>query len=561
MGDSNVFDMAIVGGGLAGLTAGLRAAELGLRTVLLEQGDGADYPCNSRHSGGIVHIGFFDPFRPAEELAGIVRQLTDNEARPELVGTLTRNGARMITWLGEKGARFMRFNQQEGYRWCMAPPRALRAGIDWKDRGPDQLLRSLATQFVGLGGTMRLRTRATGLVMQDGACIGIKGESDGREEVWSARHCLLADGGFQSDRDLFEQHIGRDFTAVFQRGARTGLGAGLRMATSAGAALTETNRFYGHVLCRDARHNDQVWPYPEVDAIATAGLVVDGTGRRVVDEGRTGVFLANALASFPAETVFHAIFDQAIWDGPGTSARIPANPLLERAGGTVLRADTLVELAAKIGVPAAALTETLDGYNGALADGTLDQLGVPRSGRIQPHPIGQPPFMAIPICPGITYTMGGLAIDEHAQVLNKAGQPIKGLLAAGATTGGLEGGRNAVYIGGLIKAGVFGLVAAERAAALRDGGATPAAAAPMPTAAPAKHGLARFPILRATLRYGTPAAAALGLLVALCVSFAAWPSLGLVSMIPAVVLGAVAAVAILAFAELVRLITELLIPD
>ena len=97
--------------------------------------------------------------------------------------------------------------------------------------------------------------------------------------------------------------FGPPFGAVFQRGARTGKGAGLEMAKAAGAALTETNRFYGHLLCSDALTNDRVWPYPELDAIATSGLVVDGSGKRVVDEGRTGIFIANALAAVPAESV------------------------------------------------------------------------------------------------------------------------------------------------------------------------------------------------------------------------------------------------------------------
>ena len=60
-------DVVIVGAGLAGLTAGVRAAELGLRPIVLEMGDGTQYPCNSRMSGGILHIGFHDPFRPPEE--------------------------------------------------------------------------------------------------------------------------------------------------------------------------------------------------------------------------------------------------------------------------------------------------------------------------------------------------------------------------------------------------------------------------------------------------------------------------------------------------------------
>ena len=61
-----------------------------------------------------------------------------------------------------------------------------------------------------------------------------------------------------------------------------------------------------------------------------------------------------------------AVFDQTIWDGPGTSARIPANPLLEKAGGTILRANSVEELADKMGVPAKDLLETLGQYNTAL---------------------------------------------------------------------------------------------------------------------------------------------------------------------------------------------------
>jgi fumarate reductase flavoprotein subunit len=560
------YDLIVIGGGLAGLTAAVRAAELGLRPIVLEQGDGEDYPCNTRQSGGILHIAFHDPFRPAPELAGIIAKMTDGEAQSNLAVALSANGSRLISWLQDHGARFMRFNQQEGYRWCMAPPRALRAGIDWKERGPDMVLRRLARQLAQLGGRLQLRTRAIELVMEGASCIGARTETGGHEKTWLAPYCLIADGGFQSNRALYEQHIGPDFGAVFQRGARTGKGAGLEMAKAAGAALTETNRFYGHLLCSDALTNDRVWPYPELDAIATSGLVVDGSGKRVVDEGRTGIFIANALAAVPAESRFHVIFDKAIWDGPGTSARIPANPLLEQAGGTVLRADTLENLAAMIGVPPSALAETVHGYNAALANGALGQLAVPRSEKIKPHKIAETPFMAIPLIPGITYTMGGIAIDEHAQVLDRNGAAIPGLFAAGATTGGLEGGENAVYIGGLIKAGVFGLIAAERIAVLQRQLATPAAiqqperdsASPAPEV---PRGLARYPVLSATLRYGRPAAFAIAIAVTLLITWLGWSPLGLVAPLLAVLIGAIVAFAILSYTELVRLITELLMPE
>jgi fumarate reductase flavoprotein subunit len=77
--------------------------------------------------------------------------------------------------------------------------------------------------------------------------------------------------------------------------------------------------------------------------------------------------------------------------------------------------------------------------------------------------------MAIPICPGITYTMGGIAINGHGRVLRPDGSVITGLYAAGSTTGGLEGGGRVGYVGGLVKAGVMGLRAGEHVAQARAG--------------------------------------------------------------------------------------------
>ena len=61
----------------------------------------------------------------------------------------------------------------------------------------------------------------------------------------------------------------------------------------------------------------------------------------------------------------------------------------------------------------------------------------------------------------MTYTTGGLLIDSACRVLNEQGAPIPGLYAAGCSTGGLEGGKNRTYVGGLVKSSVTGLRAAE----------------------------------------------------------------------------------------------------
>ena len=74
------------------------------------------------------------------------------------------------------------------------------------------------------------------------------------------------------------------------------------------------------------------------------------------------------------------------------------------------------------------------------------------------------PFYAAPACPALTSTFGGIAIDQHGRVKKKSGGTIPGLYAAGSTCGGVEGGPEVGYIGGLIKALVFGMLVAEHVA-------------------------------------------------------------------------------------------------
>ena len=221
-----------------------------------------------------------------------------------------------------------------------------------------------------------------------------------------------------------------------------------------------------HILCQDALTNEKLWPYPWLDELVMAGLVVDRAGVRVVDEGRGGVHVTNRIAKLDDPLGTTVIFDRPIWNGPGTESIIPANPHLPRVGGTIVEADTLEGLAEKLGIPADRLEATVAAYNAAVDAGDTAGLTPPRStGRARPFPVRQGPFMAIRLVAGMTYTMGGIAIDDHGRVRREDGTPIGGLFAAGATTGGLEGGDAIGYVGGLTKSSVTGLRAAEAAAA------------------------------------------------------------------------------------------------
>jgi fumarate reductase flavoprotein subunit len=328
------------------------------------------------------------------------------------------------------------------------------------------LLRSLVDHLGKHGGAIERGVRAIALEPRaDG--IDVVAQRAGREERRHAKAVVIADGGFQANAELFRAHIGPRPELVKQRGAANAHGDGARMAQAAGAALTRLDRFYGHLLAQEAMTKDTLWPYPQLDSLAVAAIVVNRTGVRPYDEGAGGVELANRIAASADPSAATIVFDAAIWDGPGRASRIPTNPHLETGGATIFRAQTIGGLAEALGVPADALARTIADYNAALEGQRTQALSPPRRVDLyQAWPIRTAPYMAVRVCAGITHTMGGIAIDAHARVLREAGGIVERLYAAGTCTGGLEGGgTHGGYVGGLCRAGIFGLRAAEHAAA------------------------------------------------------------------------------------------------
>ena len=152
---------------------------------------------------------------------------------------------------------------------------------------------------------------------------------------------------------------------MLQRGAANGRGDGLLMAIAAGAATAGLSKFYGHVHMR-CLSPTRLWPpAPELDGVAASSLVVRPDGNRIADEGLGGISIANALARLDDPACATLICTAAIWDGPAKAGRIPANPFLERFGGELIRAESMTELAAKSGIPAAPLLATVPDYSDA----------------------------------------------------------------------------------------------------------------------------------------------------------------------------------------------------
>ena len=461
-------DLIIIGGGLAGLTTANRALELGLRPIVLEKGKEADYACNSRYSGGLFHVAFKDVTKPVEDIEAAVKAsgelIPPHPGSDNVQSIMSEDAAKALAWLRQERGKFIKGGQPEFMRWMLAPPRPRGAGLDWKGRGPDVLLRRLTEALQKAQAAPRLGWRATEPIIENNCLSGVIADGPNGKETIRAPAVVIADGGFQANMELMQRYISPNPEALLQRGGGTGIGDGLKIAETAGAALVGLDSFYGHLLGRDAIQNPKLWPYPVVDTIARSAILVNQAGQRFTDEGLGGVSMANAVARLVDPLSSVVIFDDETWTGVAADNRYPPcmNPVYENAGGKVFSAPSLNELSMELGINPDGLSHTVETWNDAVDTANFSNLSPQRSPQIfKPEPIRKPPFRAIPVIAGITYTMGGIAINRDARALSEVGDPIAGLYAVGSASGGIEGGKSSAYIGGLAKAVITGLRAAE----------------------------------------------------------------------------------------------------
>ena len=462
MVESQVYDVAVIGGGFAGLTVANRVASRGLKPLVLEAGSADKYECNSRVCTGALHVAFRHPEDPPEELLDTIVGTSGGTARSDLARSLTAHAAAVIAWMREEGCDFVQHPRRSYGLPMMAPAREMRPGLDWEHSGPNRFLCSLADKLVARGGELRRSSRVTRILLGSTGVTGVEVRTAGAREEITARAVVIADGGFQADTDLLGRHICGQPDKLYQRNMRTGRGDGIRMAMEVGAATIGLDKFYGHVLSRAAFEKDNLWPYPQLDVICAKGIVVTPDGRRFCDEGLGGIHLANEIAALPDPLAATAIFDARVWDDARETDIVPPNPSLVENGGTLLKAQSLHELADVAGLDGTGLAMTVSAFNEHVHRGDCGQLSPSRrTSTYEAISVEEPPFYAAPLCAGITVTSGGVCADGCGRVLDGDACPIPGLFAAGSTVGGLEGGPETGYVGGLIKAFGIGFIAGE----------------------------------------------------------------------------------------------------
>ncbi len=480
-------DVLVVGTGMAGWTAARRAQQLGLDVVAIDKGEGPG-ASNARMSMGFMNAAYMDIRENSDVLKTYADEVTSGLARAELVEVWAENCARTIDWLAGENIVAGLLPELRN-RLYLLPFRLTPQGLAEYDRerGPDKALTSHMTHFVGQGGVYLSDSRAIELLVDSlGRVGGAKVQTpDGTRDI-RAHNVVLSDGGFQANPELLRKYVGPSADKMKLRSMSSQTGDGLSMALRLGAAVDNMSYFYGHMMHLDSLTNDQLWPYPVLDALIADGILVNRQGQRFVDERVAGEGMSRLAMSGvgrgkrrwpergPARHLRHtgcgvvatAGSGQGAWRVSGHTS--PVNDAIVQGGGTVHRADSLAELARQAGIDPHGLVATVDEFNAAVVAGKTAELAVPRSAK--PEPLVAAPFYAMPSVAGITFTLGGVRINRNGQVQHEDGRTIPGLYAAGGTAGGLGGGPRGGYLGGLACATVFGLVSAEHIAASKQPG-------------------------------------------------------------------------------------------
>lgn len=484
-------DVLVIGAGNAAMCAALSARENGAEVLVLERAPKKERGGNSAFTAGAIRFAY----NGLEDLKTVVTDLTEEEIAntdfgtyteeqfyddmcrvteyrtdPVLADILVSKSLETMQWMRSKKVRFTPIYGRQAFKvdgkfkfWGGLTVEAVGGGPG--------LVNALHEAAEREGIKVIYNAHAKELIHDDEGVHGVRARIDGKTTEIRAKAVVLACGGFQANTEMRTRYLGPGWELAKVRGTRYNTGDGIKMALEAGA------RPYGHWSGCHAVGWD--FNAPEFGDLAVGdgfqkhsypfGIMVNANGERFVDEGAdfrnyTYAKYGRVILQQPGQFAWQ-IFDQKVIHLLRDEYRIKQV--------TKVKADTIEELAEKLeGVNKERFLETIKEYNASIKkdvpfnpnikDGRCTVgLKIPKSNWA--NTIEDGPFEAYQVTCGITFTFGGLKINEHAEVQDAADESIPGLYAAGELVGGLfyfnyPGGT------GLMAGAVFGKIAGASAA-------------------------------------------------------------------------------------------------
>jgi len=441
-------DVVVVGAGAAGLSAAIEAAENGAKVLVLEKretiGGNTSISTAWMNAAG---TSIQKQFGVLDDSPDIHFEDTmkggDYKNDPKLVRILVDEAPKAVEWLKSLGAPFPDLTLSGGSS-------KKRSHMITREYGAG-LIKLLYENAIKKGVTIRTGTKVINLcvdVVDDTRIVRgvIVKDKNGNIKCIKARAIILACGGFGANPELVERYDPslKGFATTNIPDASTG--ECMIMAMQYGADTANLNYIQIHPT---------VYVFEGKSVLITEGLrgkgfiLVNVNGQRFVNELERRDIVSKAILNQPYGYAWLI----------GSKDTYDAKLEEYKAMGIVVEANTIEDLALKTGIASDKLKETIQTYNKYVEMGKDPEYGRPVEKKIE-----TPPFYAIRVKPAVHYTMGGLRINEKAQVIDVNGRIIQRLYAAGEVTGGIHG-TNRLGGNAIADCIVFGRIAGKNAAA------------------------------------------------------------------------------------------------
>jgi len=449
------FDVIVAGGGQAGLIAAIVAAEAGASVCLLEGAPRAYRGGNTRHTRNLrpMHKG------PLSVLSGVydeeeywddLLRVTKGKTNEPMARMMLRESAGCVDWLEQRGVQFQ---PPLGGTLHLGRTNAFFMG------GGKQLVNALYRFAENLGISISYEAKVTDIKFEAGRFEGV---FIGDEYI-AGRAFVAAAGGFEANIEWLREAWGPVADNFIIRGTPYNRGELLKLLLDKGAKqIGEPDQC--HAVAIDGR-------VPKCDGgictrvdCVSLGIVVNKEAKRFYDEGEDfwpkRYAIWGRLVAKQPDQVGHVIID-AKSKGAFMPPVFPAET-----------ADTIEELARKIGLDPQTLKHTVDTFNAAVQPGKFDHTeldGLATSGlevnkTNWARPIDTPPYSAYSLKPGITFTYLGVGVDQSAKMLMQDETPSENVFAAGEIMAGNVLGEGYLAGIGMTIGNVFGQIAGREAA-------------------------------------------------------------------------------------------------